>query len=203
MMDGGRGQSPGRSAQSYAVSFRHIVYLRFIFVPICVYLRSHLRFICVPICVLSAFHLCPSTNSWLEKQCYAAGVLISYRNSSIPDNNTSEHAGYGQILPFDSHPAPNIMPDGRTPWRNRWQTWDSTFGVDSNAVTLSQTTSSARTLTKTYVSPPVMSFHDSSPTAYYDASIPYNSVRTVGSGLKIDITGVSADRGSYQLHIDR
>ena len=60
-----------------------------------------------------------------------------------------------------------------------------------------------RTLRKTYTAPPVRSFFDSSPTAYYNAAIPYNSVKTAGSGLKIDITGVSADRGSYQVHVYR
>ncbi len=40
--------------------------------------------------------------NWLEKQCYAAGLLIWYRNSSVPDNNTSQHPGSGQILPIDA-----------------------------------------------------------------------------------------------------
>jgi immune inhibitor A len=76
--------------------------------------------------------------NWVEKQCYAYGLLISYRNSSVPDNNTSEHPGYGQILPIDSHPAVMIRPDGRTAWRTRWQTWDAPFGVDTLSVRLSQ-----------------------------------------------------------------
>jgi immune inhibitor A len=143
------------------------------------------------------------SGNWLEKQCYAAGLLISYRNSSISDNNTSQHPGYGQILPIDSHPAANVRPDGRTVWSARWQTWDATFGVDQNAVTLSQVISPSRTLKRTYTSAPVTSFFDSSPTAYYNTAIPYNSVRTVGSGVKIDITGVSPDRGSYEVHVYR
>ena len=52
--------------------------------------------------------------NWLEKQCYAAGLLIWYRNSSVGDNNTSQHPGSGQILPIDSHPAANVMPDGKS-----------------------------------------------------------------------------------------
>lgn len=141
------------------------------------------------------------SGNWLEKQCYADGLLISYRNSSVPDNNTASHPGTGQILPIDSHPAANIKPDGRTVWSSRWQTWDATFGVDTNAVTLSQVMNQNKTLTRTYVAPPVSSFFDSSPTAYYNPAISFNSVKTAGSGLKIDITGVSADRGSYQVHI--
>ena len=141
--------------------------------------------------------------NWVEKQCYARGLLISYRNSSVPDNNTSQHPGAGQILPIDSHPAANIKPDGRTTWGARWQTWDATFGVDVNAVTLSQVMSPTRTLKRTYTAPPVTSFFDSSPTAYYNPAIPYNSVKTAGSGAKIDIIGVSDDRGSYRVRVYR
>lgn len=130
-------------------------------------------------------------------------MLISYRNSRYQDNNTSQHPGYGQILPVDAHPAANIRPDRRVPWSGRWQTWDATFGVDTNSVTLSAITRSGRRVSRTYTAAPVMSFHDASADAYFDEAIPFNSVRTAGSGLKIDITGVSADRGSYRLHVYR
>ncbi|HET7700103.1 MAG TPA: immune inhibitor A domain-containing protein [Candidatus Limnocylindria bacterium] len=143
------------------------------------------------------------SGNWLEKQCYADGVLISYRNSGYTDNNTSQHPGFGQILPIDAHPATMVKPDGRTVWRSRWQVWDATFGVDSNSVTLSQWISPGRKLSRTYTSAPVTQFYDSSTTAYYNSAIPYSSVKTAGSGLKIDITGVSTDRGSYRLHIYR
>lgn len=143
------------------------------------------------------------TASWVEKQCYARGLLIWYRNSSVPDNNTSEHPGTGQILPIDAHPAATVRPDGRTVWPSRWQTWDATFGVDTHRVTLSQVISRSRTLQRTYTAAPVPSFFDSSATAYYNPAIPQNSVKTAGSGLKIDITGVSSDRGSYRVHVYR
>jgi immune inhibitor A len=141
--------------------------------------------------------------TFLEKQCYAQGLLISYRNSSVGDNNTSVHPGWGQILPIDSHPQANVRPDGRTLWRARWQVWDAPFGVDSHSVTLTQVINSTRSLVQTYNSAPVTSFFDSSPTAYYDPAIPLSSVRTAGSGLKIDIVGVSPDRGSYRVHVYR
>jgi immune inhibitor A len=106
-------------------------------------------------------------------------------------------------MPIDAHPATNVRPDGRTIWSSRWQTWDATFGVDTQSVTLSQVINPSRTLRKTYTAPAVSSFFDASPTAYYNAALPYNSVKTAGSGVKIDITGVSADRGSYQVHVYR
>ena len=141
------------------------------------------------------------TTNFLEKQCYANGVLIWYRNSSVLDNNTSTHPGTGQILPIDAHPAASFMPDGRTLWFARWQTWDASFGVDPHSVTLTQVVGKGRTLKKTYVAPAESSFVDASPTSYYDSAAPFNSVLTAGSGLKIDIVGVSEDRGSYRLHI--
>jgi immune inhibitor A len=143
------------------------------------------------------------TSQLLEKQCYAQGFLIWYRNSSQGDNNTSQHPGSGQILPIDSHPAASVRPDGRTLWRARWQVWDAPFGVDAHAVTLTQVLNSGRLLSETYNSAPVPSFFDSSPTAYFDPAIPSSSVRTAGSGLKIDIVGVSPDRASYRVHVYR
>jgi immune inhibitor A len=143
------------------------------------------------------------SGNWLEKQCYADGVLVSYRNSAVPDNDIFLHPGSGQILPVDAHPAAGIKPDGKAVLGSRWQTWDSTFGLDTHSVTLSQVLNSGKVLKKTYTAAPVSSFFDSSATAYYDPAVPYNSVKTAGSGVKIDITGVSPDRGSYQLHVYR
>ena len=139
----------------------------------------------------------------VEKQCYAQGVLISYRNSSVPDNDTSAHPGSGLLLPVDAHPQVNLRPDGRSAWSSRWQTWDATFGVDTHSVTLTQEVRRGHEVSQTYTAEPVTQFHDSSTTAYYNPMIPNNSVKTAGSGLKIDITGVSEDRGSYRLHVYR
>ena len=94
-----------------------------------------------------------------------------------------------------------IRPDGKSAWRSRWQVWDATFGVDSNTITLSQQLNPARRISRTYTSAPVTQFFDSSETAYYNSAIPYTSVKTAGSGLKIDVTGVSSDRGTYRLHV--
>ena len=80
-----------------------------------------------------------------------------------------------------------VMPDGKTAWRARWQTWDATFGVDTNSITL--TAVEPRAAGQPNVQrPPVTQFFDSSTTAYYNSAIPLNSVKTAGSGLKIDIT---------------
>jgi immune inhibitor A len=143
------------------------------------------------------------TGNLYEKQCYADGLLIWYRNSSVADNDTSVHPGSGQILPIDAHPAVTVKPDGRTIFGSRWQAWDATFGIDDHAISLSQVISKSRTLTQGYAAPAISGFFDSSPTAYYNPTIGWNSVKTAGSGVKIDIVGASADRASYRLHVYR
>ena len=142
------------------------------------------------------------SGKWLEKECYADGLLINYRNSGYPDNDTSVHPGGGQVLPIDAHPAPGINPDGRTLLQPRWQTWDSTFGVDAHSVRLPQYISPGRTLWQTYTAQPVSSFYDDpSTTAYWNATVPQNSVKTAGSGIRIDISGASTDRTAYRVHL--
>jgi immune inhibitor A len=141
------------------------------------------------------------SGNWVERECYADGLLIWYRNSAFNDNNTSVHPGAGQILPVDAHPAVALEPDGKEPWAARWQIWDATFGVDTHRVTLSQVLESGHTRRKTYQASPVSSFHDSSPTAYWRPAQPFNSVKTAGSGLKIDIKDVSRDRSSYKVRV--
>jgi hypothetical protein len=88
-------------------------------------------------------------------------------------------------------------------WRARWQAWDATLTVNPSSVTLSQFISRGRTLSRTYTASAESSFFDVSPNAYYDSTIPWNSVLTAGSGLKIDIVGVSDDKASYRLHVYR
>jgi immune inhibitor A len=143
------------------------------------------------------------TSLWLEKQCYANGLLVWYRNSGAADNDTALHLGAGQILPIDSHPAAQLMSDGRTPWRGRWQTWDATFGLDPHTVTLSELKPGGKTVKTTYTAAPVSTFSDSSATAYWNAAIPANSAKTAGSGIKIDVTGASADRSSFRVHLHK
>jgi len=48
----------------------------------------------------------------------------------------------------------------------------------------------------------VSSFYDDpSKTAYWNATVPQNSVKTAGSGIHVDITGASADRTAYRVHL--
>ena len=138
---------------------------------------------------------------WLEKQCFARGVLVWYRNTGYSDNNTSEHPGAGEILPVDLRPQAMLRQDGRTPWRNRWQSWDAPMTVDPQSIRLWQVQANGKTKSQRFTARPITTFSDWSPDAYYNPAIPQHSVRTAGSGIQLKITGASQDRGSYRLQL--
>jgi immune inhibitor A len=137
------------------------------------------------------------TDTWVQKHCYAQGVLLWYRNEASPDNHTGEHPGESEIMPIDMHPAPMITPDGAHAWSGRWQTWDSPLSVDRQRITLTQ----AGVGSKTYTADPVRTFDDSSPTAYWDPRLPTSSIKTAGSGVKLSILNASRDRSTYTVKL--
>jgi immune inhibitor A len=49
----------------------------------------------------------------------------------------------------------------------------------------------------------VSSFFDSSTTAYWNVAVPHLSVKTAGSGLKLDILGMSSDGGTYRVRVHK
>jgi immune inhibitor A len=152
--------------------------------------------------VLSDKALCGAymftTATWVEKHCYAHGVLIWYRNEASPDNNLGEHPGESQIMPVDMHPAPLVAPDGKHLWRGRWQAWDAPLSVDRQQITLNDPKLGGA---KTYTAEPVTTFDDSSPTAYWDPHDPTSSVKTAGSGVRLHILNASKDRTTYTVRL--
>lgn len=64
----------------------------------------------------------------VEHFAYQTGLLVSYWDTSQPDNNTTQHTGEGLILPVDSHPAPIYNLEGR-PWRERIAGYDAPFSL--------------------------------------------------------------------------
>lgn len=63
---------------------------------------------------------------WAEHFPYQEGLVISYWDTSITDNNTSQHHGQGLVLPVDAHPDLVYRLDGN-PWRPRIQAYDVPF----------------------------------------------------------------------------
>ncbi|MEZ5174938.1 MAG: immune inhibitor A [Acidimicrobiia bacterium] len=133
---------------------------------------------------------------WLEHFPYQDGLLISYWDTSQPDNNAaSDHPGEGLILPLDAHPDSLYMSNG-TPFRNRVQTHDATFSLqrtDAFSLTTFGTSVVYGDL------PAVKVFDDMN--EYWDEGNPNGFVRHPHTGTKIIIRSVSARGNLMQVQV--
>lgn len=127
---------------------------------------------------------------WVEHFPYQDGLLVSYWDSSMSDNDVSGHPGEGLVLPVDAHPVPLKRADGAI-WRNRIQTYDATFGLwPTDALTLhfNSAPNSIPSL------PAVPVFNDLN--TYWYAENPSNSVIVPKTGTTIEVKNVNA-QGSF------
>ncbi|MEH3034841.1 MAG: immune inhibitor A [Aeromicrobium erythreum] len=69
---------------------------------------------------------------WAEHYSYGKGLLISYWDTSVADNNTTDHPGSGRNLPIDAHPEPIVNLATGAPWRARVQVWDAPFSTQKS-----------------------------------------------------------------------
>jgi immune inhibitor A len=68
--------------------------------------------------------------NYVDRFAYQDGLLISYWDTSQTDNDTALHPGKGLLLPIDAHYQTLYRVD-KAPWRNRIQTYDSTFSLEA------------------------------------------------------------------------
>ncbi|ROS75274.1 immune inhibitor A domain-containing protein [Cellulomonas sp. PhB143] len=66
----------------------------------------------------------------VDNFAYQDGLLVSYWDTSVADNNTSVHPGSGRNLIIDAHPQPFYQLTTGQPFRGRVQVYDATFGLD-------------------------------------------------------------------------
>ncbi len=71
----------------------------------------------------------PALQDWVTHFPYQEGLLISYWDTRLGDNNTSTHPGLGLILPIDAHPTP-LAREAGVSWSSRYQSFDSPFGLE-------------------------------------------------------------------------
>ena len=71
----------------------------------------------------------PDRPDFVDHFPYQDGMLVNYWDTSVADNNTGLHPGQGLLLPIDAHSQTLYRVDGLR-WRNRIQTYDSTFTLD-------------------------------------------------------------------------
>jgi immune inhibitor A len=141
----------------------------------------------------------PGLGSFVERFEYQDGLLVSYWDTSFANNNVGANCAAGRcgglLLTVDAHPALMYRADGGL-WRNRVQTYDSTFGLDAtDAITLH------------YGGVP--SFHPSLPAnpvfddnlSYYEPGNPLGSVITPVTGTQIRVKSVSALGSFMQVEV--
>jgi immune inhibitor A len=140
--------------------------------------------------------------NWLEKFCMANGMVVWYRDGQFADNNVSVHPGRGQILVVDSHPWPVVQPGtGGAYWRERLQAWDAAFRVDNDRITLHTVNDDGSLRPFVWRSDARRVFWDNVRGKYYNASNPYASVITPGSGLRVKILWATADRNTIKVRV--
>ncbi len=137
----------------------------------------------------------PAMFNWVERFPYQDGLLISYWDTSMADNDVGLHPGQGLLLPVDAHPEIMKRGDGGT-WRNRVQSFDSTFGLErTDAITLhwKGTPSFQKSL------PAVPVFDDRK--QYYRSANPLGGVINPNTGTQIRVKSVSALGNVMQLEV--
>jgi immune inhibitor A len=138
----------------------------------------------------------PVLVNWVDHFAYQDGLLINYWDTSQGDNNTGLHPGQGLLLPIDAHPQTLYRVDGGR-WRNRIQTYDSTF-------TLTPTDGIPDIHHNSELSPvprlpAVWMFDDRM--SYYDPANPLGSVMNPNTGTRIRILSASALGDFMQIQV--
>jgi immune inhibitor A len=138
----------------------------------------------------------PMLGNWVQRFPYQDGMLVSYWNTRYGTNDTDPaRKGTGMLLYVDAHPQALKRPDGSV-WRNRVQTFDSTFSLEKTDELTLYANSKA---SKIQSQPGVREFNDLY--KYYDIKNPYGSVITPKTGTKIRIDGVSPSGYFMQISL--
>jgi immune inhibitor A len=139
----------------------------------------------------------PALGNWVDHFAYQDGMLLNYWDTSVADNNTGLHPGTGLLLPIDAHPAALKRCGTATNWRNRIQTYDSTFTlVRTDGIPNIHHNSVACPIPSL---PGVSVFDDRN--SYYDPANPLGSVMTPTTGTQIRINSVSAQNSFMQIEV--
>jgi len=138
----------------------------------------------------------PALVDYVDHFPYQDGLLINYWDTSQRNNQTAVHPGMGLLLPIDAHYQTLYRVDGPR-WRNRIQTYDSTF-------TLAPTEGIPNVHVNSVLSPvpslPGVSVFDDR-TQYYDSANPQGSVMNPNTGTQIRIQSISTQGSFMQVEV--
>jgi immune inhibitor A len=137
----------------------------------------------------------PDLVNYVDHFPYQDGLLINYWDTSQKNNQTRVHPGAGLLLPIDAHFKALYRVDGNI-WRNRVQTYDSTFGLEATDPLALHINS----VDSPVLSQPAVSTFDDRIT-YYDPANPQGSVKTPNTGTQIRVVSVSAQGNFMQVEV--
>lgn len=138
----------------------------------------------------------PALANYVDHFPYQDGLLINYWDTSQKNNNTRQHPGAGLLLPIDAHYQALRNVNGAV-WRNRIQTYDSTFALDKTDALNNLHVNSVLSPVPSLKAVPV--FDDR--TLYWDAANPQGSVKNPNTGTQIRITSISALDSFMQVEV--
>jgi immune inhibitor A len=138
----------------------------------------------------------PLLQNYVDHFPYQDGLLINYWDTSQTNNQTRRHPGAGLLLPIDAHYQALYRVDGAV-WRNRVQTYDSTFTLDA---TDALDNLHVNSVLSPVPSQPAISIFDDR-TLYYDPANPQGSVKNPQTGTQIRILSISAQGGFMQVQV--
>ncbi len=119
---------------------------------------------------------------WVEHYKYGHGLLISYWDTSMKDNNTSLHPGSGRNLPIDANPRPIINIATGAPWRPRIQVYDAPFSLHK-ADSMTLHTNGVPSYIRGQAAQPL--FDDTK--KYWYAELPSHGVKLPAVGVKVKV----------------
>lgn len=140
-----------------------------------------------------------ASGNWADRFPYQDGMLVSYWDNSFGDNNVGANCAAGRcgglLLPVDAHPEAMLCADGSI-WRNRVQTYDSTFTLEpTDVITLA-----CKGVYSTHGGLPGVSIFDDN-NSYYDPANPMGSVITPVTGTQIRLKSISAQGTLMQVEV--
>ncbi|HEX2992013.1 MAG TPA: hypothetical protein VHO49_15115, partial [Anaerolineales bacterium] len=139
----------------------------------------------------------PTMPDFVDHFAYQDGMLINYWDTSQRNNQTRLHPGQGLLLPIDAHPQALLRCGGPAIWRNRIQTYDSTFTLDrTDGIS---NIHHAGSLCPVPSLPGVKVFDDRN--TYYDPANPQGSVMNPNTGTQIVIQSISAQNSFMQIEV--
>ncbi len=123
----------------------------------------------------------PDRPDFVDHFSYQTGLLISYWDTSVPDNNVSVHPGQGRNLYIDAHPRPFYNIEG-LPWRTRVQIYDAPFSLQK-ADSFTLHVNGKASYIRGQDAQPL--FNDK--TDYFDTVVPSHGVKLPAVGVKIKV----------------